>query len=153
MVRTSGAAGAGAGGGGAGGTDWAASGTAQPPSMVPTRNIAPARLLMHFVFEITRPRLFEKSWSALAAPSPCYCPAPTLLTNQALKPVPQADRSEIVKGSEYKQCQYRRDPAAERPFDRPLAEWTPPDGFDRVEEQMAAIQHRDWQEVDESEIN
>ena len=33
------------------------------------------------------------------------------------------------------------------------ADRAPPDGLDRIEKKMASIQHRDWQEVDESEIN
>src|SRR3954452_20104508 len=100
MVPTVGAAGAAAagagagssaarGGGGAGGTAWAARGTAHPPSIVPTRNIAPPRLLKLILPEITRPRLLRYRASARSAPSPCYSPAPTLLSNQALKPVPQ----------------------------------------------------------------
>ena len=46
-----------------------------------------------------------------------------------------------------------RKAAAERPFQRLRAERAPPNCLDRVEKQVASIQHRDWQEVDESEIN
>ena len=86
-------------------------------------------------------------------PSPGYCPAPTLLANQALKPVPKAERAQIVDGREEQQRENERKPAAKRPVLRLRADRTPPDRLDRVEEQMASIQHRDWQEVDESEIN
>src|SRR5690348_10745761 len=92
---------------GAAGAGWgvgaacANSGAADPPSMVPTRSRAPARRLKVFDLEITRPRLVC-NWCERRAPpqSPGYCPAPTLLANQALKPVPQAQRAQIVDGRE-----------------------------------------------------
>ena len=104
MVRSTGAgvaAGVGAAGGapGAAGLDvgagvcgagaaWASSGAAEPPSTVPTRSKAPARRLKLFDLEITRPRLVVQMVQRRASPQSPGSPAPTLLANQALKPVP-----------------------------------------------------------------
>ena len=63
--------------------------------------------------------------------SPGYCPAPSLLANQALKPVPQAKRAQIVDRHEDQQRENDRKPAAERPIQRLRAERAPPDGLDR----------------------
>ena len=73
--------------------------------------------------------------------------------NQASKPIPEAKGIQIVDGCEDEQGEQKRKPAAERPILRPNADRPAPNGFDSIEEEMAAIQHRDWQEVDESEIN
>ena len=73
--------------------------------------------------------------------------------NQASKPIPEAKRIQIVDRREDEQGKQKRKPAAERPILRPNADRPAPNGLDCVEEKMAAIQHRDWQEVDESQIN
>ena len=75
-------------GGGAGGT-CASSGAEVPPRIVPTMSNAPVRRLLVFDLEITRPRLVCEKVLRRASPrSPGYCPAPSVLANQALKPVP-----------------------------------------------------------------
>src|SRR3954451_22208066 len=85
--------------------------------------------------------------------SPGSCPAPTLLTNQALKPVPEANRTQVIDRREGHQRQNDGKTAAECPVERLGAERAPPNCLDRVEKQMSSIQHRNWQEVDESQIN
>jgi hypothetical protein len=72
-----GAAGAAAGAAAAGAVSCAATGTAHPPRIVPTKSIAPVRLPIIFVPEITRSRLlieFSRAnpagrFSALPQPS------------------------------------------------------------------------------------
>src|SRR6476660_8809560 len=119
-VAAAGAAGAVRGAAGAGwgaAAPCASSGAAEPPNIVPTRSRAPARRLKVFDLEITRPRLVCNWCERRASPqSPCFCPAPTLLANQALKPVPQAQRAQIVDGREENQCEDDRKAAPERPF-------------------------------------
>src|SRR3982751_5337881 len=112
MVRSTGpgagvAAGGGAGGtaapgGGAGGTAVCArSGAADPPSTVPTRRSATARLKF-FDLEITRPRLLCNG-AAASGRHALVRPAPTLLANQALKPIPEPKRAQIVDRCENEQ--------------------------------------------------
>ena len=70
-----------------------------PPRIVPTMNRAPVRRLLVFDVEITRPRLVCEMVHAARSPqSPGYCPAPSVLANQALKPVPKAQRTQIIDG-------------------------------------------------------
>src|SRR5690349_18780135 len=115
---------------------------------------APVRRLLVFDLEITRPRLVcEKVLRRTSPRSPDYCPAPSVLANQALKPVPQPQRAQIVDCQKDHQRQDERKPAAERNLQRLGAERATPNGLDDVEKQVASIQHRNWQEVDESEIN
>src|SRR5690606_2805171 len=61
--------------------------------------------------------------------------------------------AEIVDGDEQHQPQQQRKTRAKRPFldyriDRPAAH-----RLDRVKEEMTAIEQRNWEQVDESEIN
>src|SRR5690348_15842611 len=74
------------------GAAWASRGAADPPSTVPTINSAPARRLLSFDLEITRPRLVcAKVQQRASSPSPGYCPTPRLLSNQAFNMVPDAE--------------------------------------------------------------
>jgi hypothetical protein len=73
-----------------------------------------------------------------------------MLPNQALKLVPQA---EIVEGRKDQQREDESKPTAECPIERLGADWATPDCLNRIGKQVASIEHRDWQEVDESEIN
>src|SRR5438445_3208901 len=91
---------AGAGGCAAGGV-CASSGAAVPPRTVPTRSSAPARRLNFVPLEITRPRLLC-NWCERRAPppSPEFCPARTLLANQALKPFEYSVATKIIDRDE-----------------------------------------------------
>ena len=80
-------------------------------------------------------------------------PALTGLANQAPKTFPQAKRAQIIDRGENNESHNQREPASECPVLRLRADWAPSNGLDSVEQEMSAIQHRDWQEVDESEIN
>src|SRR5436190_23249272 len=123
MVRS--ATGAGAGlGGGAGAVVCAKAGTAEVARIVPTRSSAPTRLKL-FVLEITRPRLLCNGAAASGRHAPVR-PAPTLLANQALKPIPEPERSQIVDRGKKKQRQNDRESAAERPIERLGTERTAP---------------------------
>src|SRR5687768_9782504 len=98
VCAAAGAAVAGAGGAGSGAA-CASNGALVPPSTVPTRNNAAARLLKLFDFEITRPRLFVQL-ACVQHHHAWFSPAPSLLANQALKPIPDTKRAEIVEGRE-----------------------------------------------------
>jgi hypothetical protein len=91
-----------------------------------------------------------KGAAARSAAEPWFCPAPTQLANQALKPIP---KPKIVPRREDQQSKNERKAAPERPVQRLSAERPAPNSLDNVEKQVASIQHRDWQEVDESQIN
>ena len=80
-------------------------------------------------------------------------PALTVLANQAPKAFPQAERPQIVDGCKNKQRQDEREAAAERPVLSLRTDRSTPRRLDSIEKEMSTIQHRDWQEVDESEIN
>ena len=82
-----------------------------------------------------------------------FSPALTDLANQAPKLLPQAERPQIVDGCENEECQDEREAPAKRPVLRLRTNRATPNGLDCVEEEMSTIQYRDWQEVDESEIN
>src|SRR5436190_23407323 len=130
MVRS--ATGAGAGlGGGAGAVVCAKAGTAEVARIVPTRSSAPTRLKL-FALEITRPRLLCNGAAASGRHAPVR-PAPTLLANQALKPVPEPERAQIVDRCENEQGENDRKPATEGPIERLGTEWAAPDCFDDVE--------------------
>src|SRR3954469_25309144 len=79
---------------GAGAVVCATSGTPEVARTVPTRSNAPTRLKL-FVLEITRPRLLCNGAAAFGRHA-LVRPAPTLLANQALKPIPEPERSQIV---------------------------------------------------------
>ena len=121
--------------------------------MVPTRKNAPARLLKEIELETTNPRLFVQRRGGSPAAAPVWTPARTPLPDQALKLIPKPYRAEIVHRREEQKSKDDRQSTAECPLERLSAERTPPDSLDGIEKQMASIQHRDWQEVDESEIN
>ena len=81
------------------------------------------------------------------------CPASTVLANQASKALPDAKRAEIVQRREQEQRQEQCKASPKCPFLRLNADRAAANRLHRVEKQVASIQHRDWQEVDESEIN
>src|SRR5215212_4787863 len=155
MIRSAGAGASAAGGatpaGGGGAAACAHNGTADPPSTVPTISSALARLKL-FNLEITRSRLLCNGAAASGRHAPVR-PAPTLLANQALKPIPEPKRAEIVDRCENEQGKNRRKSASECPIQCFRTERAAPSRFDGIEEQVATIQHRNWQQVDESEIN
>jgi len=80
-------------------------------------------------------------------------PALTGLANQAPKTFPQAKRAQIIDRGENYESHNQRQPASECPILRPWTDRASPSSLDSVEQEMSAIQHRDWQQVDESEIN
>ena len=73
---------------------------------------------------------------------PRFCPAPTLLSNQALKPIPKAKRTQIVHGHEDQQSEYESDSAAECPVERLGTDRTAPNALNRIpnEDILSAIQ-------------
>jgi hypothetical protein len=83
-------------------------------------------------------------------PSPGFRPAPTLLANQAFKLIPE---TKIVTRYEKQQGKNEREPAPKCPIESCNADGAPANGLDDIEKQVSSIQQRDWQEVDESEIN
>ena len=62
-------------------------------------------------------------------------------------------KTKIVACHEEQQGEHERKPAAERPIECISADWAAPNGFNGIEKEVPAIEHRDWQQVDESEIN
>src|SRR4051812_38511624 len=124
----------------------AAAGTAMPPRMVPTIRAEHSR------------RPFENTLIAVTRPRPGYrrrispegvpvriCPAPSCSTDQAAKLRPQAKRRQVVESDEDHQRKQGSKARPERPFLRLRLERPAPHGFDRVEEQMASVEHGDWQ--------
>jgi hypothetical protein len=81
------------------------------------------------------------------------CPAPSALANQAFEPFPHPERAEVVNGREEQKCQEERETPAKCPLLRLDADRAAANRLNGIEKEMSAIQHRDWQEVDESEIN
>ena len=116
----------------AGAVAWAASGAAQPPRIVPTKRTALPRL-PSFNVEITRSRPLCKIRSRYARRRWISRPALSDLANQAPKPVPQPERSQIVKGREEKQGKEQRKSAPESPILAFRADGAPPNRLDRIE--------------------
>src|SRR6185503_5207312 len=81
------------------------------------------------------------------------CPARSSSTDQAAKLRPQAKRRQVVDSDEDHEREEGREAGPERPFLRLRLQRPPTHGFDRVEEQMTSIQHGNWKEVDEPEID
>ena len=68
--------------------------------------------------------------------------SPRILAATKKPPFPKAHQ--VVEIDEYDQHQNQRDADLESNFLDPLAERPSPDGFDRVEHEMAAVEHRNW---------
>jgi hypothetical protein len=79
-------------------------------------------------------------------------PAPTALTNQAPKSFEEPERRQVVDCSEQKQGKQQREAASKCPILRPFADRSPPNALGRIKNEMSAIEHWNWQQVDEPEI-
>src|ERR1044072_6070555 len=161
MVRTTCGAinGAGAGVGAAagaaccGGAVWAWTGSTMPAErIVPARSVVVARTPICFaLLAVTNPPQSEIKSMPVGAAS--YRPAPTTSADQPAQIPPHAERIQIVERHQHHQRENRHQSAAKRPFHHLRLDRPPPDRLDSVEQQMPAIQDREWQEVNESEIN
>ena len=79
-------------------------------------------------------------------------PAPTILSNQAPKSFKQAKRRQVVDRRKDQERKKEGEAAAKCPILCPEADRTPPDRLRGIENEMSAIEHRNWQEVDEPQI-
>ena len=105
--------------------------------------------------EITRSRpLTAEAKRVGALRQSCFAsPARPALSNQAPNAIEQPEKAEIVEGCDQQQGKQESEPPPKRPFDNPFAGRTPANRLDSVKDKVTAIQHRDWEKVDESQIN